>query len=405
MSQRVLFVDDDPFILQSLRRICMVACSHWEVAFASSGEEALALLEQRMFDVVVTDMRMPGMDGTALLKQVRVSHPEVLRFVLSGQAENESLLRAFGPAHQYLSKPCDILQLKHAVDRALAIKDCLANEQLQSIVAKIDRLPSLSDNLRRLHQLLENPEASLDEISSIVGSDVSMTAKVLQLINSPCFGLSRPVVTAHHAIALLGYSRVRPLVLSAGIFAECDRSVSFPQMDHFMRHHAGVALRAQSISAYLCEDLLAAEYAYLAGMLHDVGKLVLMQHDPQRYRQTEILAVEENLPSWQAETRLFGTSHAEIGGYLLGLWGFPTPVVEAVIRHHRPTQSTTQDSLRCCLTAVHVADGIQHIHDHDLSHLDPSAMWDREFLDAMCLTDRLEAWMEFVPTANGIHHQ
>ncbi len=401
MSQRVLFVDDDEFILQSLRRICMVACPHWDVAFAKSGEEALVLLGQRLFDVVVTDMRMPGMDGTTLLKQVRSTHPEVLRFVLSGQAENESLLRAFGPAHQYLSKPCDIQQLREAVDRALAIKECLANEQLQSIVAKIDRLPSLSDNLRRLHQLLESPEASLDEISSIVGSDVSMTAKVLQLVNSPCFGLSRPVVTAHHAIALLGYSRVRPLVLSAGIFAECDRSVSFPQMDHFMRHHAGVAIRAQSIAACLSDELLAAEYAYLAGMLHDVGKLVLLQYDPPRYRQVDALASEEGLPTWQSETRLFGTSHAEIGAYLLGLWGFPTPVVDAVLRHHRPAESTAQDALRFCVASVHVADGIQHLHDHDLTHVDPRNLWDRDFLESMALTDRLDAWSEMVPTANG----
>jgi len=110
-KKRVLFVDDEPRILDGRRRMLRSMRHEWKMSFAETGQEALAILANQPFDVVVVDMRMPGMDGVQLLSEVRKRH-QIIRIVLSGTADREAILRAVGLAHQYLSKPCDAETLK-----------------------------------------------------------------------------------------------------------------------------------------------------------------------------------------------------------------------------------------------------------------------------------------------------
>ena len=126
MAKRILFVDDESMVLSGLQRSLRLMRSEWEMVFAPGGNEALAAMDLQPFDIIVTDMRMPGMDGAQLLEEVQRRSPQTLRMVLSGQSDRETILRSVNPAHQFISKPCEGEELKSQVDPCLCPQGSLA---------------------------------------------------------------------------------------------------------------------------------------------------------------------------------------------------------------------------------------------------------------------------------------
>src|SRR5581483_5953516 len=173
--KRILFVDDEPNILQGLQRMLRPMRHEWDIAFAQSGPEALKLLEQSPFDIVVSDMRMPRMNGAQFLAEVRDRHPQIVRIILTGQSDQEAILRAIGSTHQYLSKPCNADTLKSTVARACALRDLLASDALKKLVSKMTTLPSPSSLYCQMIAALEAPNTSLHQVAEIVAKDVGMT--------------------------------------------------------------------------------------------------------------------------------------------------------------------------------------------------------------------------------------
>lgn len=399
MTVQVLFVDDDPFVLQCLKRVFALSCEDWDAVYAASGKEAIEAIQNQRFDVIVSDMRMPGIDGTEVLQYARVQQPDAIRLVLSGQAEHEAVLRAIGPAHQFLSKPCAPDTVISTINRAIRLRDRLQDDRLRSLIAGIDAIPSLTSNITALIRKLENPAVGIPEIASIVSQDVGMTAKILQFVNSPCLGLPEPVTSPEHAIAILGINQVRPFVLSAGVFAECDGlgEWRYAAAD-LMRHSMQVGIRARGIAAAEVADASQSEYAFLAGMLHDVGKLIMMRYCSQRYGCAIRAARETGMPMWQAERQEVAADHAEIGAYLLCLWGLPSPVVEAVLFHHRVTEIQT-DGFTTAL-AVHAANAIEHRPRRAEAVAVNLPELDFAYLSTTGYADRFDSWMQLpsVPT-------
>lgn len=130
MSLNVLFVDDDPFLLQAIERSLMLSCPDWSPRFASSGESAIDLLYQQTFDVVISDMRMPGINGAELLDFVSEHFPDTIRIILSGQSDLERAFQTLGPADQYLSKPCQVRELQTVLEHALSLRDHLQSDDI-----------------------------------------------------------------------------------------------------------------------------------------------------------------------------------------------------------------------------------------------------------------------------------
>ena len=141
--KNVLFVDDQPQVLRGLRRTLDCMEEEWDMEFVDSGQEALDIMAQKPFDVMVTDMHMPGMDGAQLLERVSQDYANTIRIVLSGQANEEAVFRAVQPMHQYLSKPCDAQTLQDTIERALAMQELLAESSLKQLVSQLSSLPSL----------------------------------------------------------------------------------------------------------------------------------------------------------------------------------------------------------------------------------------------------------------------
>jgi len=387
--RRILFVDDETRILEGLQRMLRPQRQHWEMAFAPSGVTALKLLEERPFDVIVTDMRMPEMDGAALLTRVRDRFPGVVRMVLSGYTSLESALRAVPVAHQFLLKPCDPGLLRVTVDRACELKDLLGSELILCTVGAMRDLPTLPRTYAAIVQALADPDVELDRIARIVEQDVSIAARILQLVNSALFGLAQRISTVRTAVSYLGTDIIRNLVLSVEAFRAFDGVAA---IDGYSIEgiHAHAYLTARIVSRLPTEKSVK-ETAGAAALLHDVGRLVLMARLPKEFAGVAQLAREQGRPLHDVEREVVGVTHAEIGAYLLGLWGLPLPIVEAAAYHHCPSQVPHQ--VFDCLAAVHVADALAHAQDSmppSTGFAPPSL--DRQYLADLGVAEQIAGW-------------
>jgi CheY-like chemotaxis protein len=190
---RVLFVDDEAQILEGLQDTMRRWRRDWDMTFVIGGALALEELERRPYDVVVSDMRMPGMDGATLLQQVQDRYPGVIRMILSGHSELESALRAAHVAHQFLAKPCDAAELRRVIDRTIQLRSLMHDEALLRVATGARTLPSVPACYEQLSAAINDPDAPVEAIGELIESDVAMCAKVLQLVNSAFFGLGRRI--------------------------------------------------------------------------------------------------------------------------------------------------------------------------------------------------------------------
>lgn len=359
MIPHVLFVDDEPNVLSGLRRMLRPQRSKWRMDFASSGKDALEIVENDPVDVVVSDMRMPGMDGAELLQRIAEDHPSTVRLVLSGQSDHERVMRVIGPAHQFLSKPCESDVLINTIERVRSLCDQLGNESLRGIVARMESMPSLPALYRALVAELQSDDVSLDRVSALIAEDMAMSAKVLQLVNSSFFGIPTPVACPKQAVAMLGLSLLRPLVLMAGVFVEYEGKASAYSLEEAVDHGLAVATLARRIATDDGLHTREIDAAYIAGMMHDVGKTVLAINLPDVYEAIVEASKSETIPFWEAESNRLGTTHAEIGAHLLTLWGMPHGIVEAVAFHHSPSLAPKQNASQMgSMGVVHIADGL-----------------------------------------------
>jgi putative nucleotidyltransferase with HDIG domain len=337
VKKRILFVDDEPNILDGLQRMLRPMRDGWEMSFVTSGPEALEYLGRAPFDVLVTDMRMPGMDGAQLLNIARERYSNLVRIVLSGHSDQELVLKSVRLAHQYLSKPCDSETLRTSVERACGLRDWLGSDTIKQVVGKIDSLPSLPSTYTEMLNLLDDADVTVSKVAAVVSRDVAMVVKVLQLVNSAFFGLRQHISNIGQAANLLGLDTLKTLILSTHIFSQFEESsLAELSIDRIWRHCLKVAIFAKEIAKSEVKDQMLIDDAFMAGMLHDIGKLILAANFREEYVSAREMAIADSLTIQEAEKTVLGAAHPEIGAYLVGLWGLPEPIVEAVAFHHNP---------------------------------------------------------------------
>ena len=395
---RILFVDDEPKVLDGLRRMLHRQRREWQLDFATGGENALQLMAESPCDIVVTDMRMPGMDGADFLAQVAERYPETVRFILSGHSEEKAILRSLPFTHQYLSKPCESTELKEQLSCALALKRQMRNDELRRIIAQVDSLPSLPHLYQELREKMAAENVGLKDIAAIVNQDIGMSAKVLQLVNSSFFGLSREITGVQQAVSLLGIETLKSLVLSVEVFRELDMSteeLGFSMQD-LSDHSLECGALAKQIVMSETQDRKQADYALTAGVLHDVGKLILATKLPDQFRESVLRAQQDQLPLYEIERDIMGCTHAEIGAYLAGLWRLPLPVVEAVAFHHTPQESDTESFGP--LAAVYAANILVLQNSSDNDNNGTPLQFDADFLTESGLETKIDGWRELAKT-------
>lgn len=388
----LLFVDDEPKVLQGLQRQLRPMRHEWDMNFTEGGEQALAFMAAQPVDIVVSDMMMPGMDGSQLLGEVLKRHPQTVRIILSGQSGSEAIFRLVGPAHQYLSKPCDADELRKAITRALALRDLLGNDRLKHLTTRVKTLPSLPALQHQLAAELQKNSPSLECVGEIISHDIAMTAKILQLVNSAFFGLAQPVNNPVEAAIYLGLNTIHSLVLSADFFSQYEqqRCRAF-SLEALAQHSWLTGVLARRVAHLERQDVKIIEQCFLAGLLHDVGQLILASGLPEEYAEVIAKSRNQRLPVWQVEQEFFGATHADVGAYLLALWGLSNPITEAVALHHQPSRCAAPEFSPA--VAVHTAD----VFAHEIAGADTEAS--PPLLDIPCLTSlgfagRIEIWRE-----------
>lgn len=334
--KRVLFADDEIKILDGIRRMLHADRERWDMVFAVGGEAGLLACEAGGFDVVVSDMRMPGMDGVTLLGHFQKRYPGTARIILSGYSEVGLAGRAAHVAHRFLDKPCNASELKATIERVCTLQDLLGGPELRSVIGTVGELPSLSRTYSTLTQAVRNPNSTITEVAGIIEHDIAMTAKVLQLVNSAFFGLAQRVTSLRSAASYLGMETIKNLALVSETFTVFVPDSRVPQsVCESIQAHAQLTA---AIAAALPADPVTRDITVVSALLHDIGRLVLASKMPDKFCSILLRARERGSGYFEAEEELLGTSHAEIGACLLGLWGIPNLAVEAIAHHHRPTR-------------------------------------------------------------------
>jgi HD-like signal output (HDOD) protein len=391
--KRILFVDDEINILEGTKRMLHADRSRWEMTFVLSAEAALRAFEEKGgFDVIVSDMLMPGMDGTELLQTVRDRYPETARLILSGYAETSLATRAISVAHQLINKPCQSVELRGAIERVCTLQDVLSTPELRAVVGTISSLPSLSKTYDALACAVRDPSTTIEIVVGIVEQDIAMSAKILHLVNSAFFGLAQKVTQIDVAIRFLGIEIIRNIALTSEAFTVFTPGPSCPKF--LLEAIQEQAHRAAAIVKSFGLGHKDHDVAIIAALLHDIGHLILACKMPDRFCSILEMAEARGCSCLEVEEELLGISHAEIGAYLLGLWGIDSRVVESIAYHHRPTKipHTRLDAP----VAVYLADLLIHEIDKHPTDLrgDQLSETDRASLCTLALMEKYPMFRE-----------
>lgn len=391
MPQTILFVDEEKFVHKALKRSFRKMRDEWDMRFAVSPTDALQILDKEPIDVVVSETVYSGQNGLDFLKNVRESYPGCVRIILSGYSDQDVVVKTVDLAHQYLAKPCEDDELEATIRRAIMMKELLENEALKEALSRIDSLPTLPAIYIQLMEELGSEDASIEKIGDIISKDVGLSVKILKLINSSFFGSRRKINHPAKAVSMLGLDFVKAIVLTCGTFDKF-KNVKFPgvSLDQLWNHAMLTGTFAKIIARQSGFDQTNADTAYMAGLLHDIGKLLIAAHLPDSFIKINELVSQNSMPMFEAETEVLGTTHSGIGAYLLGLWGLPDTILDAVTLHHAPEkmQHETIDPTK----VVHVANAFAGAGDKISESRDNFDGLDYSYFEKAGLLADIEEW-------------
>lgn len=376
MKKRILFVDDDLSILSGLKRSLRSMRKEWTLVFAEGGEAALEVMAEAGVDVVVSDMRMPGMDGARFLSKVKASYPDVMRIVLSGHSDIDLTMSAVGTSHRYLAKPCDTDHLKATLQQLFSLQECIDCSETLTFATGLTALPTTAGSVSALEEILGLESPDLNDVAELVSRDPAMAARVLQLVSSAYFGSGLQTQDIGEAVKTLGIQSLSSLMQAGSFVSSCEGDPELEQKTLDVRAHSvTVAELAYQVSEFEGASRHGAQSAYTCGLLHDVGDLVLA-----KYRH-------ENPESggWSATGEIIG---AKVGAYLLGLWGIQGDVYDAVKYHHDPEVEHFKAANP--IAAVFMADSVMDMNQ--LETVDLGSLSETQSIELMqaCQRHRVE---------------
>lgn len=390
MKKCILFVglDLEPFL--NLPDQLTAPEDEWEIVLAASGKEAFRHLARHSFDAAVVDLALADIEGARVLEELKQNHQPTFRIAYAAASSEPHRMKQWGAEHHLLIKPCTPRILHELLKRAFTFSLWLPDKVLHGLVTNLQLIPSPPSFYNEVIRELNSPSGSLEAVGQIIARDPAMTAKVLQMANSAAFGLQQKVTDAGTAVMYLGVETVKSLILLAHTFSYFE---GFKQTDFALQplwnHLFATAQCARRIAQEEGFRASLQSKAFTAGLLHDLGKLVLAVNLPVPFGQAVRIARNHQVALWKIERDLLGASHGEIGAALLGIWGLPDDIVEAVAWHHEPTRGSNPEL--CPLTVVHAANVLAHETRKDSQGL-PAPEFDLEYLNGFGLADRLPAW-------------
>ena len=361
----------------------------FQLHFGSSGDDIRRLADAEGCDGVIVSVGAEACPEIEFLKEIVVFRPGTFRLVRSAERSHLQSLSK-DPFTHHVSPDPEPDTWENILDRCILMRTWMDTQELKTLVGKMKKLPSLPTVYTRVVDELNSPEASLAKVAEIVAEDPVVTAKMLQLVNSSFFGLHQPIISASDAVMFLGADRVKGLILVARVFSQFDaKIIAALGLDQLWNHSMKIGAYAQAIAKWEVRDAKTAGAAFTAGLLHDVGKLMLAGNLPEEYLKVLEVSRDERIPISVAEQQAFGTTHAELGGVLMGLWGLPLELMQSVGWHHNPGHSG--DLKFSVLTAVHAANAIA---SEGAAGQSRNKEMDSDYLASVGLPDRRIQWRQ-----------
>jgi HD-like signal output (HDOD) protein len=390
MNKRICFAGFSGAELSSLQTMTQ-ADGLWECRFVPDAASALALLAGESHDVCVASLTLPGKNGAELLGEVGARHPKTLGFIVAEVADQAQIIKSIGGPHHFIRRPFAAAELVAAVQRGLKLNSWLAYDGLRQLQTRLPGLPVISATYTRVAQKVGSPGTTSHDIADVLEYDPLLSAELLQIVNTSGLSLDQRVIETADAVALLGLPAVQSLALAWPLFHPNDAvQAAGLSMEALWDHAFLVAQHARQITLKQTGNARLADDAYTAGLLHDVGRLLLAASQPEKYAAVLAAARQQARPLHEVETAQLGFNHAQAGACLLARWGMPTPIIEATAAHHAPGQagSAGQFSL---LTAVSAANVFAHVTRSPVNGLPPPEL-DLAYYRSLQLEAQLVVW-------------
>jgi HD-like signal output (HDOD) protein/CheY-like chemotaxis protein len=385
-EKRILIADADAKVWVEFRE---ALGESWAVVGAATASAAQEEAQKQSFQVVVANFDLPDLSGAELLNRLRTSSPKTLRFIAAAEALKEKVMTHVLRGHQFLAIPFDRETLKSSIERSMAA-DYGMNNSLRELVGRIRTFPTIPSLYLEVVNALKDPNATTDEIGAIIAKDMAMTTKLVQVLNSAYFGLPRTITDPTEAVGILGFETVKSLIMTVKLLSQYDKvKPVYFSIDSIWRHSTNVARTARVMALLETGDNDCSGIAYTAGLMHDLGKVILAANFDEQYQGAHNVARKQQIPLWEVEKDIFGASHGEIGAYLLGLWGMSSEVVKVAALHHSPLRS--DDKTFSPLTAVHVANALEYEGTLETDGL-PLPQLDVDYLKQLGVEARVDLW-------------
>ncbi len=363
----------------------------WNVQFHSEPEDVKATIEEEEVAVVILDRNF-GDNALDIVDEIKAKQPSTQIYLVIRESEREHLELSLGGQVAFLPKPFTSSVIIESIRKSLAIESWLGQEKVKKLISGNEEFSSLPHMYLKIMGALNSRDASVEQIGQLISEDLAITTKLLQVVNSSFFSFDEEVSDITHAVTVLGIDHVKSLVLAIQVFRRSDNSGTQATIDRLLHHSMAVANAAKRITKYETEDPKREAEAYTAGLLHDIGKLVLLSSKPEETQEAWTLAQTEKISKSEAETRILGANHSEVGAYILGRWGMPISIVEAAAFHHEPNHGLSASSFST-LASVYIANTMIGQNKKDT---DNESLFDSEFMSHQGLPNDPKHWMDII---------
>ncbi len=336
----ILFLDDEDAILASLRSL--FRREGYTLHFFHSGPEALTFLQHNSVEAIVTDMRMPDMNGAEFLKRATNICPAAVRIMLSGYEDKAVVISALsdGLAQYYVLKPWDDVGFRTLIRQAVRLQQSPLDQRLKEMFCTSTILQSQPKFHVHLLEMLSKEESSLNDIVEAIENSPVVVAKLLRVANSVYFAARNPITTVREAAIFIGVKYIINLVMAIETFQSVGKGID-SKYTHFVEEIWSTSLRRAAIAKMIGEQWKGfnnGHLSYVTSLLQDIGYAVRLSSEPEKYRAFMEHSKLEGISKYEAEVKVFTIPHDEVGAALLEFWNLPPEIEKAIARHHRNTE-------------------------------------------------------------------
>lgn len=384
---RLLGVDADASLFGPWLAAWTASAAPLTLIHCLTPAEASTYLAQATVDVLICGPQLAVTEVSALLEEARHRHPTMLRLLVATEQRSDALAAPVHLAHQVIARGLAPDQLLQTIQAALLQLAKIRERRVLQVLGRLEKLPSRQTLMADFLELLAGQTPSVDKIRGAVAKHPSMVARILKIANTPYFGHAGRIESLDDAIGILGLEMIASLFFSLQLVTlELPPRNSRLDVEVLWNHSVLVSVIARRIGLSMRVAPSVLKEALTAALLHDLGKVVLAQAMPSECAAALTRAEVDRIPLWQAEKPVLGNSHAEVGGCLLRLWGFPSGLVDSVTAHHAPHR--LGDGLVKSVVLVHVADAVAHANDAR----GLATFLDQAYLESLHLNPDLAHW-------------